>query len=666
MRESVMETLESQSAAAATPASSTDARRWRRRLDEALLAARHGLLTLQREDGHWCGELEGDTILESEYILLMHFLGRLGDPKVERAANYLRRHQLAEGGWAVFPGGDAEVSATVKGYFALKLAGDDAAAEHMERARRAARRLGGMRACNSYTKLYLAIFGQYPWKYCPAVPPEMILLPTWLPFNIYAMSSWSRAIVVPLAMIWAYKPHCPVPEGTDIPELDVEGSARHRAPATTPTEQAWVTFFEAVDIGLKWVEGLGLRPFRRLALERCEEWILARLEKSDGLGAIIPPIINTIVAFRCHGYESDHPVLRQQIGEIEKLEIEAGDTLRVQPCKSPVWDTSQAIYALRESGVPGDDPALVQAAEWLLEREVRQGGDWRLLNPEIPIGGWYFEYANEFYPDCDDTAEVMSALAKMDCRQGDLDERSRQALDRAAGWLVGMQNDDGGWAAFDRDCNLEVLTYIPFADHNAMIDPSTVDVTSRALAALVSCGRSADDPVIRRGVRFVLDQQEPDGSWYGRWGANYLYGTWLALTGLEAAAFDMRHPACRRAVDWLRDRQNADGGWGESLLSYDDPAWRGRGETTAAQTSWALLGLIAAGEVDSEAVRRGVGYLLDTQLEDGTWCDEAWTGTGFPQVFYLRYHYYSTYFPLLALAVYRRSIGSGGASEKVA
>ncbi|MDX1643067.1 MAG: squalene--hopene cyclase [Thermoanaerobaculia bacterium] len=646
-------------------ATSREQSRWAS-LDEALGAARRGLLALQREDGHWCGELEGDSILESEYILLMYFLGRAGEERVAKAANYLRREQLPQGGWAVFPGGDAEVSATVKGYFALKLMGDAPSAEHMLRARRAAERLGGMRACNSYTKLYLAIFGQYPWKYCPAVPPEMILLPNWLPFNIYAMSSWSRAIVVPLAMIWAYKPHCEVPDQAAIPELDIEGSARHRAPASTPAEQAWVTFFEAVDIGLKWVEGLKLRPFRRLALKRCEEWILARLAKSDGLGAIIPPIINTIVAFRCHGYDPDHPVLAAQLEEIDKLEIVEGDTLRIQPCKSPVWDTSQAISALRDAGLPGDDPALVSAAEWLLDHEVRAGGDWKLLNPEVPIGGWYFEYANEFYPDCDDTAEVMTALAKLEPPAGSLERRSRQALERAAAWLIGMQNDDGGWAAFDRGCDREVLTYIPFADHNAMIDPSTVDITGRALEALASCGFASDHPAVRRGIGFVLEQQEPDGSWYGRWGANYIYGTWLALSGLAAARFDMRHPACRRAVDWLLACQNPDGGWGESLRSYEDPDWRGRGATTTSQTAWALLGLIAAGEASSEAVRRGVECLLERQQEDGTWYDQAWTGTGFPRVFYLRYHYYSTYFPLQALAVYRRSVVSDDAGERVA
>ena len=636
------------------------------RVERCLGEARQGLLTLQRYDGHWCAELEGDSIVESEYILTMYFLGRGSERRLEKVARHLRGLELAEGGWSLFPGGDPEVSATVKAYFALKLLGDDPEAEHMRRACRVARQLGGIRACNSYTKLCLAIFGQYPWKLCPAVPPEMILLPKWLPFNIYAMSAWSRTIVVPLSMIWAYKPYCEVPAEADISELEVEGSGRHRAAATTAREQAWATSFEAIDIGLKWVEALGLKPFRRLALARCEQWILARLRRSDGLGAIIPPIINTILALRCRGYGIDHPVLAAQIDELERLEIEEGETLRVQPCKSPVWDTAMALNTLIRSGVEGEQQAIRAAVDWLLDHEVTEPGDCQILNPDVPVGGWYFEYANEFYPDCDDTAAVMTALAGVESASSGDESRLRQALGRAAEWLVGMQNRDGGWAAFDRGCDLEVLTFIPFADHNAMIDPSTVDITGRSLEALASCGFGPDDDAVRRGVEFILCQQRDDGSWYGRWGANYLYGTWLALIGLKAVEFDMAHDACRRAVDWLLAHQNEDGGWGESLRSYHEPTWIGRGESTAAQTAWALLGLIAAGEVRHSAVTRGFGYLLETRQVDGTWADEQWTGTGFPEVFYLRYHYYATYFPLLSLASYRRAMARSAESEKVA
>ena len=634
-------------------------------LEAALGRARDALLGLQESDGHWCAELEGDSILESEYILTMYYLGRGAEPRVRKAGNQLLVTQLPAGGWSAFPGGDPEVSATVKAYFALKLLGEDPESEAMRRARDQARRLGGLRACNSYTKIYLAIFGQYPWRLCPAVPPEMVLLSRHLPFSLYALSAWSRAIVVPLSIIWAYKPSCEIPRTAAIGELDVDGSARHRARARTYLEEGWSSFFEAVDLGIKWIEQLGLRPFRQTALDRSEEWILARLDKSDGLGAIFPPIINSIIAFTCRGYSTDHPTVAAQIDELERLTIEEGDTLRVEPCKSPVWDTSQALNALLEGGADAGAPEMVSAAAWLLEREVTEPGDCQIVDPSVPLGGWYFEYANEFYPDCDDTAEVMTALSRVVFPDEVSERRAAAALSRGVDWLLAMQNADGGWASFDRGCDREVLTFIPFADHNAMIDPSTVDITSRAVEALVRCGIDRSDPAIGRGVGFILDKQEADGSWYGRWGANYLYGTWLALSGLAAAGFDMSDPSCRRAVDWLLVHQNTDGGWGESLRSYEEPGWKGRGESTASQTAWAIHGLIQAGEWSHEAVGRGLEYLLTTQAADGTWSDASWTGTGFPGVFYLNYHYYATYFPLLTLGAYRDAVRAARA-ERVA
>jgi squalene-hopene/tetraprenyl-beta-curcumene cyclase len=486
----------------------------------------------------------------------------------------------------------------------------------------------------------------------------MILLSRRLPFSLYALSAWSRAIVVPLAIIWAYKPRCEVPAAAGIPELDVGGSARHRAAAQTYLEQAWSSLFEAIDLGIKWIETLGLRPLRQAALERCERWILDRLDRSDGLGAILPPIINTIVALRCRGYEVDHPALAGQIAELEKLTIEDDDTLRVEPCKSPVWDTSQALNALLESGLDAGRPELRSAAGWLVRREVRSPGDCQVVDPAVPVGGWYFEYANEYYPDCDDTAEVLLALSRMASAREDEDRGAAEAVRRGVAWLLAMQNADGGWASFDRGCDREVLTFIPFADHNAMIDPSTVDITSRAVEALVHCGLDSSHPAVGRGVGFILAKQEEDGSWYGRWGANYLYGTWLALSGLAAAGFDMDHPRCRRAVDWLVAQQNEDGGWGESLRSYEDPAWKGRGESTASQTAWALHALIRAGRRRHPAVEAGIEFLIATQAADGTWRDARWTGTGFPGVFYLNYHYYAIYFPLLTLGTYRRALAA--------
>ncbi len=621
-------------------------------------AARDRLFELQNADGHWCAELEGDSILESEYALLLWFLGRGDDPRVQSAAAYLRNKQLAEGGWALYPGGPPDVSGSVKAYFALKLAGDSPAAPHMERAREAIRARGGLDACNSFTKLYLAIFGQYEWRLAPAVPPELMLFPNWFPFNIYEMSSWSRAIVVPLSIIWSCKPSCEVPAAAGLEELRVPGAAGTPAPASVE-HRFWAGLFRVVDRTNKLLERLRVQPLRRRALERAERWVLERLELSDGLGAIFPPIVNTVMALRGLGYPADHPVIAGQLRELEKLEIPEGGTLRLQPCKSPVWDTVLALTALAEGERPRDRPALERAVRWLLDHEVRQPGDWRIKNPDGPVGGWYFEYANEFYPDCDDTAQALVALGKLSFAPADPEVEATAR--RALAWLLSMQNDDGGWASFDRGCDKRRLTYIPFADHNAMIDPSTTDITSRALECLELWGYPAEHPAVRRGLEFVRRKQLADGSWYGRWGVNYLYGTWLALWGLARWGAGSDDPAVARGADWIRGCQNADGGWGESPRSYDEPETRGQGPSTAAQTAWAVLGLLAAGDRGSAALERGVDYLLSTQEAGGGWTDEPWTGTGFPRVFYLRYHLYATYFPLLALAAYER--GTAGVPD---
>ncbi|HYK41990.1 MAG TPA: squalene--hopene cyclase [Thermoanaerobaculia bacterium] len=622
----------------------------------AVAAARRYLLSIQREDGHWCGELEGDTILESEYVLLLHFLGATGERRVQKAAEYIRRQQLPEGGWAIYPGGPAEVSCSVKAYFVLKLVGDDPQAPHMVRAREVIRGLGGIAACNSFTRIYLAIFGQADWADCPAVPPELVLLPDWMPFNIYRMSSWSRAIVVPLSIIWASKPFCAVPESASLADLVVEPAGETRlgpVPARSRQERLWRTIFFAIDRGLKRLERSPWKPLRKRALRKAEGWILARLEKSGGLGAIFPPIINTVFALRCLGYPADHPKLVSQVEELRRLEIEEDETLRVQPCFSAVWDTAIALLALRESGLPPDHPELLRAARWLVEREVRLPGDWQRRAPNLSPGGWFFEYENEFYPDTDDTAEVLSALASVEFPDARDDERRLAALSRGRDWQIGMQNRDGGWGAFDRECDNEILTWIPFADHNAMIDPSCEDITGRTLHALELLGHSPESSApMARGITFLKRKQEPDGTWYGRWGSNYVYGTWLALRGLKSAGVDLSEERWQRAAVWLRRHQNSDGGWGELPRSYDDPASKGVGPSTPSQTAWGLLALLATGQGGSDSARRAVEYLLCHQLYDGSWKDAHWTGTGFPKVFYLRYHLYATYFPLWALAVY--------------
>ncbi len=627
-------------------------------VDAAAAAARRYLLSIQREDGHWCAELEGDTILESEYLLTMHFLGRLEEPRIRKAAEYLRRKQLPSGGWAIYPGGPAEVSASTKAYFVLKLVGDDSQAPHMARARRVIVELGGLDACNSFTKIYLSIFGQYAWEKCPTVPAELILFPDWVPVSIYRMSSWSRAIVVPLSIISAYRPTCPVPESASLVELKTpEGAARPKGPAKSLRARLWGAFFGVVDRFLHELEVRQWTPLRRRALDRAEAWILERLERSDGLGAIFPPIVNTILALRCRGYAADHPIVKSQVEELQNLEIEEEETLRLQPCFPPVWDTALAVVALRESGVSEDDPRLLRAASWLLDREVRVPGDWQRRIPKTPPGGWYFEYENEFYPDTDDTAEVLTSLAAVRFPDEREERRRQGAIARGLAWQLAMQNGDGGWPAFDRDCDNEVLTFIPFADHNAMIDPSCEDITGRTLEALERLGVGRDVKAVRRAAAYLNRRQDADGTWYGRWGCNFLYGTWLALRGLAAAGEDLSQERHQRAGSWLRRHQNEDGGWGELPRSYDEPGRKGIGPSTPSQTAWALLGLFALDDIASTSVRRGLEYLLRNQEYDGSWKDEHWTGTGFPRVFYLRYHLYATYFPLWALAVYEREAG---------
>src|ERR1044071_9485083 len=561
-------------------------------LRRAIQSAQNYLLEIQHQDGHWSGELEGDTILESEYILTMHFIGRADSDRVRKAANYIRQKALPEGGWAIYEGGPPEVSASAKAYFVLKLAGDSVDAPHMKRAREVIRNLGGLDAPNSFTRIYLAIFGQYPWERCPAVPPEIILLPRSVPINLYEMSSWTRGIVVPLSVMWAIKPFSPVPHRANIKELMVETS-----PRVYKRRGFWKSFFSTTDATLKLVERRGWSPSREKALKACEQWMIEHFEKSDGIGAIFPPIINSIIALRCLGYTNDHPLTASQIRELEKLEIEEGDTLRIAPCFSPVWDTALAVNALVESGVPSDHTEVLKAASWILDREVKEEGDWKEKNPEGQPGGWYFEYANEFYPDVDDTFQVLTSLSKVRFPDQRDELRKREAMERALRWTLTMQNKDGGWASFDKDCDEKFLTQIPFADHNAMIDPSTSDITGRGLEALAALGFKRDHPVAQKALAFIAKEQERDGTWFGRWGCNYIYGTWLALHGLKSIGEDMMEGRYQAAGCWVRSMQNADGGWGESPRSYDDAAYKGQGISTPSQSAWALMGLMATNDI---------------------------------------------------------------------
>lgn len=641
-----------------TTVSTPGATNLRDRLEIAKRAAVRHLLGLQQADGHWCAELEGDSILESEYAMLLWLLGRQDDERIEQLARTLRAQQLETGGWAIYPGGPADLSPSVKAYFVLKLVGDDPESEPMVRAREAIRSLGGIARTNSFTKIYLAIFGQWPWSRVPAVPPELILTPRWFLLNIREMSAWSRAIVVPLAMIWALRPHCAVDVRLD--ELITGDSGVRRGRSLR--ERFWFAFFRGVDRGIKMAERLRLfRWTRERALMECERWTLERLPKSAGLAAIVPAIANAVVALVHRGYDPNEGPAADQLAELAKLEliseVDGATHLRLQPCCSPVWDSALSLAALLDAGEDPSSEPIQRGVHWLLGREVRDVGDWCAKCPDAEPGGWYFEYANEFYPDCDDTAEVLAVLEQLQSvspRPSEIDA----AIGRGAHWLLAMQNDDGGWGAFDRGCDRELLTYVPFADHNAMIDPSTSDVTSRAVEA-IAAHFDSNHEAARRGATFLRRMQEDDGSWYGRWGCNYLYGTWLSLCALSRVGGS--EDSVRHGVDWLLSVQQPCGAWGESLATYSDPTCKGQGPVTAAQSAWALMGLCAplrwgvdlgAGRADAvqTAVVRGLESLLHRQRADGGWLDEHWTGTGFPEVFYLRYHSYDRYFPLQALA----------------
>jgi squalene-hopene/tetraprenyl-beta-curcumene cyclase len=621
------------------------------------------LLDRQKDDGHWVGELQGDTILESEWVLLMAFLGRERDDRVRRAANYILTHQQADGGWSNYPGGPPDLSVSVKAYLALKIVGEPADAPHMRKAAEVIRSLGGAAASNSFTKFYLALLGQFPYDNCATVPPELVLLPRWFYFNVYAMSSWSRTIFVPLSLVSAYRPVRRLPDEAGIRELFLEPPETSAWPCASHKRLSWTTFFLLVDWCMKKAERWRLMPLRRRAVCKAAAWMRERFADSDGLGAIFPPMIYTVIALKCLGVSEDSDEFRWAMRQLDDLMISDGDTLRLQPCVSPVWDTALSLIGLADAGVLPSAGAIKRGVDWLLAKEVRRPGDWTIANPRLEPGGWFFEYRNGFYPDVDDTAMVLMTLARC-ATQGEAGAAGinyqtdpampprHEAIDRGLNWLLGMQNRDSGWAAFDRDIDRKVLEHVPFADHNAMLDPSCPDITARVLEALGHYGYTLHHPRVQRAIDFLRRTQERHGGWPGRWGVNYLYGTWQVLQGLARIGLPADDPMVRRAADWLKSVQQPGGCWGESCRSYDDPSLAGAGTPTASQTAWALLGLIAAGDADCPEARAGIDWLLQTQQADGTWTEEPFTGTGFPKVFYLKYHYYALYFPLMALSRY--------------
>jgi squalene-hopene/tetraprenyl-beta-curcumene cyclase len=611
------------------------------------------LLALRRPDGFWWGELTADATLESDYILLELWLhppksGVWSPPsrdRVQRAVCSILARQAPDGGFNVYPEGPSEISASVKAYFALKVAGVPAESAEMVRLRERILALGGIQSANSYVKINLSLFGLYPREHVPAIPPEMMLLPGNF---IYQMSSWTRAIVIPLSIVHSMNPMRPVPAGFTLEELFAPGvSPGFRWDNRTFT---WRNLFLAADRFLKWWEKKGSRRLRRRAIRLAERWMLDRVRLSDGLAAIYPPMQYLIMALDLLGYLPEHPDRVEAQRQFETLLVDDGRRFFFQPCFSPVWDTAIAAFALGEAGMapPG---SLRRTADWLLSKEVRHKGDWSVKRPNVEPSGWYFEFANEFYPDIDDSAMVLLALKHARATgSGQQDACIKRAID----WLLAMQSRDGGWAAFDVDNNWEMLSDVPFADHNAMLDPTCPDITGRVIEALCAHGIQPGHPAVRRGVNYLIRTQEADGSWYGRWGVNYIYGTFLALRGLAAAGESDREAYILRAGEWLRSIQNADGGWGESCASYDNGCFAAA-SSTPSQTAWAILGLISGGDTNSISVRKGIEYLAGAQRPDGRWDEHLATGTGFPRVFYLTYHLYRDSFPLLALSAFLRA-----------
>jgi squalene-hopene/tetraprenyl-beta-curcumene cyclase len=633
---------------------------WARELPEAIERGAEHLLSLQAADGYWQGELEADSTLESDYIYYLFVLGKADPVRISKLANYVRGKQLEDGGWNIYPGGPSELNATCKAYFALKLAGADPNSPQLTAARETIHRLGGLEHTNSYVRFYLALVGAVGWELVPAIPPELMLLPNWFFINIYEMSSWTRGIVIPMAILSTLRPDWRLPERARVDELFRNPARKAAAFDWSDKLVSWRNFFLALDRGFKIYEKFPWKPFRQRALREAKHWVLEHIERTEGLAAIYPAMMNSIFALIAMGMGPDDSLTRREIQEFSRFEIEEPDTIRLQPCVSPVWDSCIAMVALEEAGVAPDHPALVKAAEWILSKQILGPGDWQVKNKDAEPGGWAFEFRNDHYPDVDDTAFVLMALQRVKIPD---EKRMEAALRRGLQWLLSMQNRDGGWGAFDRDNSRRYICNIPFADHNAMIDPSTADVTARVLECLGRFGWPAQHPAVQRAVKFLLQDQCQDGSWFGRWGVNYVYGTSGVLRSLETVSLTAQD-YCKRAVEWLKSVQKPDGSFGESLLSYHVESAKGQGNSTASQTAWGLIGLLAAAGPDDPASSKAAEYLVTQQNADGSWDEAEFTGTGFPRVFYLKYHLYRNSFPVYALARFHNGVRDRGAANQ--
>jgi len=623
--------------------------------DASASRAAAALRDVQKSDGHWVFELEADATIPAEYVLLRHYLGEPRDTVLEaKIGTYLRRIQSPHHhGWPLFHGGAFDVSASVKAYFALKMIGDDIDAPHMVRARDAIHRVGGAAAVNVFTRIQLALFAAGPWSAVPTMPVELILLPRWFPVHLSKMSYWARTVIVPLLVLAAKKPVARNPLGIKVDELYTAKAARLKSQAAG-AKRTWQLAFGALDKVLKAVEPLWPRGTRARAVQKCVDFVTERLNGEDGLGAIYPAMANSVMMFDCLDYPADHPHRAIARQSVEKLLVVKDDEAYCQPCVSPVWDTALAAHAMMEAGGEENEARARAALEWLKPLQVLDvEGDWAEERPGVRPGGWAFQYNNAHYPDLDDTAVVVMAMARARDRM-EIAAGYDTAIDRGVEWTVGLQSKNGGWGAFDADNTYDYLNNIPFADHGALLDPPTSDVTARCVSMLAQLGETRESPRVAAAIDYLSREQMDDGSWFGRWGVNYIYGTWSVLCALNAAGVSPDHDSVARAAEWLIEIQNADGGWGEDCDSYAlDYAGYTPAPSTASQTGWALLALMAAGMVDHPAVERGVRYLIDTQAEDGLWGQEMYTGGGFPRVFYLRYHGYPKYFPLWAVARYR-------------